>query len=404
MNRKVVQTYPPLHIYRREQRHRLSRLIRPFTLYGLTGCALLMVLERGYAPPAGLLYFKLPPMAVLALTLLLFYGFPSLLRARINLIHKANIAVIACAAAAQLLYVYTSSGLSSPAADWALTEEVTAMFGLLLYGYSCRTAAAGIAGISYLAAAAAVVLHGGVQGDIGLYLGFPLLVLLIVLVSARVEERISYSEYRRRRTAERNRARLQEELGREELLVKQLEETRAALEKEIEERKAVERGLERIAAFDELTSVYNRRAGLEVLKEALHYARRNGLYLTVVFLDVDKLKYVNDNHGHNAGDEYLKEVVRTIRTHLRKSDSICRFGGDEFVVILTECRRSKAMEIFSEIEQDLGNREPQWSLDDLSFSYGTVEASPDEQDEDVDRLIALADERMYIHKQRKKRR
>jgi diguanylate cyclase (GGDEF)-like protein len=318
-------------------------------------------------------------------------------------IHWANLGLVSCAASAQLLWLYTAGGEASVPTVLVTAELVTAILCVLLIGYPYRSAAVLVAGVLY-AAAASLALVLGQPGAAGWApLLYPLPVLALAYLLAQIEEKLSFSEYHMRYSAERSRAKLQEQLGREEMLVKRLEETRAALEKEIEERKEVERGLERIAAFDELTSVYNRRAGLEVLKEAFHYARRNGLSLSVVFLDVDKLKYVNDNYGHGAGDEYLKEVVQTIRRHLRKSDSICRFGGDEFIVILTECRREKAMEIFTRIEEDLRDGEPRWGLEDLSFSYGTAEVTPEDEETAVDDLISLADKRMYIHKQWKKR-
>jgi len=221
------------------------------------------------------------------------------------------------------------------------------------------------------------------------------------LFTSTLIERVYYREFRMRYLAERRREKVNEELSRYENLNKKLEETKQSLEKEIEDRKKAEKKLEQFAAFDELTSVYNRRAGLELLKEALHYAKRKQQSLTVVFVDVDKLKIVNDNFGHQTGDTYLKEVVEILRKHLRKSDSVSRFGGDEFLIILTECKKEEALAIFKRIEEDMANINQGGRMYPLNFSYGIAETGTNFE-ESMHQLIAKADERMYVHKQQKK--
>lgn len=230
---------------------------------------------------------------------------------------------------------------------------------------------------------------------------FPLAAWVLGTLTSTLIERVYYREFRMRYLAERRREKVNEELSRYENLNKKLEETKESLEKEIEDRKRVEKKLEQFAAFDELTSVYNRRAGLELLKEALHYAKRKQQPLTVAFVDVDKLKIVNDNFGHQAGDTYLKEVVELLRTHLRKSDSVSRFGGDEFLILLTECKKEEALAIFKRIEEDMRRINQDSRMYPISFSYGIVETGPSFE-ESMHQLIAKADERMYVHKQQKK--
>ncbi|MGC9311223.1 MAG: GGDEF domain-containing protein [Sediminispirochaetaceae bacterium] len=215
-------------------------------------------------------------------------------------------------------------------------------------------------------------------------------------------ERLYYQEFRMRFTAERRREKAAEQLHRAEVLNTRLEETTDKLMQEIEERKAVEKSLEQFAAFDELTSVYNRRAGLEVLKEALHYAERKEQNLTVAFVDLDDLKTVNDNFGHRTGDAYLREVVALLRKHLRKSDSISRYGGDEFLLILIECAEDEARNIFNRIKEDMRAMNEGDRLFPISFSYGFAEAGPGNR-ERLSELISRADAMMYLDKQRKHR-
>lgn len=230
---------------------------------------------------------------------------------------------------------------------------------------------------------------------------FPLIAWITSSLTALVIERAYYREFRMRYLAESRREKLKEELTNVESLNRKLEDTKQSLEKEIEERKSIEKKLEQFAAIDELTAVYNRRAGLELLKEAHHFAKRKQHPLTIAFVDVDKLKVVNDNFGHQTGDRFLKEVVELLRKHLRKSDSVSRFGGDEFLVILSECKRSEAQTIFKRIEEDMAKINRGERLFTFSFSYGIAEVSST-YEESVHELIAAADERMYVNKQKKK--
>lgn len=230
---------------------------------------------------------------------------------------------------------------------------------------------------------------------------FPVLSWILLTFLSGVVEKIYFREFRMRYLAERRQQKVLEQLRRAEQLNTQLEDVRKSLEKEIEDRKATEKTLEQFAAFDELTNVYNRRAGLEVLKEALHYANRNTLFVTIAFVDLDALKEVNDNHGHEAGDSYLREVVGLLRKHLRKSDAVSRYGGDEFLVVLSDCREGEARAIFSRMEEDMREMNREQRLYPISFSYGFAEAAPGEEDS-YNRLIALADERMYVNKQNKR--
>jgi len=230
---------------------------------------------------------------------------------------------------------------------------------------------------------------------------FPLIAWITSSLTSLVIERAYYREFRMRYLADRRREKVKEELTNVESLNRKLEDTMQILEKEIEERKAIEKKLEQFAAIDELTAVYNRRAGFELLKEAYHLAKRKQQPLTIAFVDVDKLKVVNDNFGHQTGDSFLKEVVELLRKHLRKSDSVSRFGGDEFLVILSECNRSEAQTIFMRIEEDMEHINRGERLFPFSFSYGIAEASST-YEESVHQLIAVADERMYVNKQQKK--
>ncbi len=117
-------------------------------------------------------------------------------------------------------------------------------------------------------------------------------------------------------------------------LVDDLVTGRARLEEEIRRRRRVERALRRLADVDPLTGLYNRRAFLERARQIADLARRHGFPLSMLILDVDRFKRINDSAGHAVGDEVLRRLGEVVRRALRRTDIAARFGGDEFVVLL----------------------------------------------------------------------
>ncbi len=100
--------------------------------------------------------------------------------------------------------------------------------------------------------------------------------------------------------------------------------------------------IQEMASYDALTHVLNRRFGLIRLHEEFSTALRHRSDLSVIMLDIDKFKNVNDTHGHEAGDIVLKTVASTIALNLRNEEVICRYGGEEFLIILPMANLNKA--------------------------------------------------------------
>lgn len=155
--------------------------------------------------------------------------------------------------------------------------------------------------------------------------------------------------------------------------------------------------IQRLSVTDELTGLNNRRGFYLLAEQALRAARRHRRDCAVAFLDVDGLKRVNDEHGHDIGDTLISDVARVLRATLRESDILARIGGDEFLVLLTESEgdptmlRARLSEAFERFNATSGRPYS------LSVSIGLVKASAVDT-ATVDQLLARADESMYAEK------
>jgi len=105
--------------------------------------------------------------------------------------------------------------------------------------------------------------------------------------------------------------------------------------------------LEEQARIDPLTKIYNRHVFYENIEIEISSSRRHGYPLSIVLIDIDFFKKINDSYGHDEGDRVLIEFAKLINTHIRKEDTLCRFGGEEFIIITPHVTVEQA-KIFSE--------------------------------------------------------
>ena len=118
-----------------------------------------------------------------------------------------------------------------------------------------------------------------------------------------------------------------------------------AIKEDITQRKEAEKQIHRLAYFDTLTGLPNRQLLTDRFGQALSMARRQGTALTLMFIDLDHFKHVNDTLGHPAGDQLLIETTRRLSDSLRAEDTLSRQGGDEFVLLLPNCGPVQAAQV-----------------------------------------------------------
>jgi diguanylate cyclase (GGDEF)-like protein len=148
------------------------------------------------------------------------------------------------------------------------------------------------------------------------------------------------------------------------------------------------------AVTDPLTGLYNRRLFAESFEKELNRARRYGLPLGIVILDLHRFKEVNDKYGHPRGDDVLRAAATTLQKALRTSDSAFRIGGDEFALLLPQTDAAQAMALSRRIETVFTE-----TLRPLQLAFSVTmdhgEATFPQDGDQADQLIHVADERLY---------
>lgn len=159
-----------------------------------------------------------------------------------------------------------------------------------------------------------------------------------------------------------------------------------------------QQSLEALTTTDSLTGLANRRGFDLLAAQALLEARRDSRPLAAMLLDLDHFKTLNDSHGHLAGDAVLAGFARDLRQRLRDSDIICRWGGEEFIILLKDTPNGDAQQLAEKIRGQAEGRQYRFGGQSLkvTVSLGLTEL----HDEDgLDELISRADQALYRAKQ-----
>lgn len=153
------------------------------------------------------------------------------------------------------------------------------------------------------------------------------------------------------------------------------------------------------ADIDAMTGVFNRRSGLELLSKELYYSNDNIKNIVVCYIDMDKLKNINDTFGHEEGDKLLIDATNIFKNNIRKSDFIVRMGGDEFLIVFPNTTLREAHNIFNRIDKSVNEKNLCNKRYNLRFSCGFYEhKEKSKQDITISDLIRKADAEMYKNK------
>lgn len=167
---------------------------------------------------------------------------------------------------------------------------------------------------------------------------------------------------------------------------------------------AIQKGLEELAVRDSLTHIFNRRHFFTIAQTELARTSRSHQPISLIMLDIDYFKDINDNYGHLAGDQVLQEVVQCLLNNLRQSDTLARYGGEEFIILMPETDQSQAFRGAERLRQTLAGyhfRLNQGSLP-ITASLGLTTWIPKTDRSlppDLNALIQQADQALYQAKQ-----
>jgi len=155
-----------------------------------------------------------------------------------------------------------------------------------------------------------------------------------------------------------------------------------------------QRQIERLSTLDRLTGLPNRSAFDVIVPNMVHDSIRHKTSLSLLLGDVDFFKAINDTYGHLAGDTALKAVADLLKNHLRGSDFICRWGGEEFLIVLKGCDAASAQQVAENIRQAVEHSTTLYQHHSLklTISFGTATRHADE---DIEAWITRADDQLY---------
>lgn len=152
--------------------------------------------------------------------------------------------------------------------------------------------------------------------------------------------------------------------------------------------------LEYLASYDPLTDLPNRRSFDKKFQQFFLLQKRNFSPIALLFFDLDDFKHVNDTHGHQCGDKVLKRIAQILKQHIRQTDLIARWGGEEFIVAFIDCDLEEAKLISEKLRKGIEEDEflRQTSAQRVTASFGLTSVTPEDS---VDTLLKRVDGALY---------
>ena len=156
-----------------------------------------------------------------------------------------------------------------------------------------------------------------------------------------------------------------------------------------------------MASTDALTGLYNRRNFYPLAEQQFRISKRSSAALSILFIDIDYFKQINDQFGHKAGDDTLKFIAKTLSKRCRESDILARTGGDEFILLLANSDQAAAAKLAEVIMQSISiGQSEQGPAVCISVGIAQLET----QDSNLENLLQRADKALYRAKQRGRNR
>jgi len=288
-------------------------------------------------------------------------------------------------AAILILFTYMVQGPYHPQTLLALEAYIVDIFFVFLFAGVSSKWLHLICGIPYIALVGlTAILSQSTFSELFIYFTNTTLITLLVIFLSYKKERDSFNTFI-------SKLRLQNELAHNAQITEVLKAT-------LEENEKLNKNLEYLAMTDTLTGSYPRSAGIEIINNEIKHCKRLGLEMSLIFIDVDGLKNVNDTHGHAQGDKFLQIIIENFKQRIRTTDHIVRMGGDEFLIALPQCDLENATSLIEQVKL---------SLESISvmavkptFSYGITIFDPDTS-VTLNELIEEADLLMYQDKSTK---
>lgn len=173
------------------------------------------------------------------------------------------------------------------------------------------------------------------------------------------------------------------------------EAANAELQKQIHERSKLETELKRIAATDPLTGLYNRRRYEELFRQELRRIDRYGGTISLLVMDLDHFKHINDTYGHATGDRVLKDAADLFLRQLREVDIVGRLGGEEFIVLLPDIGKSEAAVVAERLRGKIGDLRFYANNETFRVTATIGIAQFETGDRGIEDLIVRADDALY---------
>ena len=191
-----------------------------------------------------------------------------------------------------------------------------------------------------------------------------------------------------------------------DLADKQLIQTNRQLMKQSEEMQRINEEFRKLSVTDSLTGLNNRRRFEELMKTEMEMSLRHGDVNSILVIDIDHFKNINDQYGHPGGDAVLKQVSNSLKANLRKTDILCRVGGEEFVALCKRADKQAALAVGEKMRRDIENKPTRFGDESIyvTISIGIATTNELNVGQDSDELYRQADASVYHSKEQGRNR